>query len=91
MSVDYDNRERKFNANIQDCFKELASSVAVQAEQIREVMVLAYRVDLVELDQKARAMDDLIAIVKTSEVSAGISGEEMWRKVRQLLEGAGLL
>jgi hypothetical protein len=91
MSVDYDNRERKFNANIQGCFKELASDVAVQAEQIRETMVLAYRVDLVELDQKARVMDDLIAIVKTSRVSADIPDDEMWRKVRQLLEGKGLI
>ena len=91
MSIDYDNRERIFNANIQGVFKDVSSNLSADIDRIREVALAAYRKDLMELDRKGRVLDDLVAIAKASQISADVEDDELWRKIRALLEQGGLL
>ena len=89
MSIDYDNRERLFNANIEACFKEMGSLMAVEAESIRDLVVQAYKADLQVLDAKVRILDDVIAIANIGDADA--VPEEKYRKIRTVLVAKGLV
>ena len=89
MSVDYDNRERLFNAGIEACFKDIGALMAVEAETIRELVVFKYKQDLQALDARVRVLDDVVAIVKIGDADA--VPEEKYRKIRQALAGKGLI
>ncbi len=87
MSVDYEERERVFDANIEGMFKEIASNLAVQTERVRELSVMAYRADLQLFDARVRILDDIVAIAKSGDSPP----EEKYRKIDQLLKAKGEL
>lgn len=87
MSVDYDNRERIFSEGIEACFRELGSLVKVEAEDILEKAVAAYKKDLQAMDAKTRVLDDVVAIAKSGDSPP----EEKYRKVLQVLKAKGLV
>lgn len=89
MSVDYENRERLFNAGIEMCFTELGSLLAVEAEAILKAVVGAYKQDLQALDAKTRILDDIIAIANIGD--ADTAPEDKYRKIRQVLVGKELI
>ena len=89
MSVDYDNRERLFDANIEASFKDMAGGLAVDVEKIRELVVAAYKKDLQAMDAKIRILDDIVAIVKIGDADA--VPENKYRKIRQALVSKGLV
>jgi len=91
MSVNYDDLEKQFDANIVGMFEDLAKQIHVGGEQIREIAVAQYRKDLQVLDDKARTLDNIVAIDKITQVTPDVRPEELWRKVRATLEGDGLL
>ena len=91
MSIDYENMARVFNTNIEGAFREMGVLVTAEAERIREVVTMAYKKDLIELDAKARVLDDLLAIVQVTQSSPDVPDAEIWRKIRALLEGKGML
>ena len=87
MSVDYDEVERIFAANLEGAFKELASLLGVEVEKVREGAVAWFRKDLMALDAKGRILDDVIAIAKSGDSPP----EEKYRKIDQLLKAKGEL
>ena len=87
MSVNYDERERKFHAGIEACFREMGGLVKVEAESILETVVAAYKQDLREMDAKTRILDDIVAITKSGDSPP----EEKYRKVLQALVAKGLV
>ena len=89
MTIDYDNRERLFNANIEACFKEMGSLMTVEAESIRDLVVQAYKADLHALDARVRILDDVVAIVNIGDADS--VPEEKYRKIRAALVGKGLI
>lgn len=89
MSVDYDNCERLFNANIEASFKDMGSSLTVISQEIRELVIAAYKQDLQALDAKVRVLDDVVAIVKIGD--AETSPENKYRKIRQVLVAKDLV
>ena len=89
MSIDYDNRERKFNAGIETSFRALAVLVKIEVEDILELVTAIYRQDLQALDARVRILDDVVAIVNIGDADA--VPEEKYRKIRAALVGKGLI
>ena len=87
MSVDYDDRERIFNAGIEDSFREIGNIIKVESESVLKVVVAAYKQDLQEMDAKTRVLDDIVAIAKSGDSPP----EEKYRKVLQVLRAKGLV
>ena len=89
MSIDYDNRERQFDADIEASFGSLAALVAVEVEDIRNLVVQAYKADLVAFDDKTRLLDDIVAITQIGDGDADEASK--YRKIRQALASKGLV
>ncbi len=87
MSVDYENRARIFDANIEAGFQEVSSVLAVEVEQLRKQVVAAYKKDLQAFDARVRILDDIVAIAKSGDSPP----EEKYRKIDQLLKAKGEL
>ena len=87
MSVDYENRARIFDANIESGFKEVASSLTIETEHLRKQVVAAYKRDLQAFDARVRILDDIVAIAKSGDSPP----EEKYRKIDQLLKAKGEL
>jgi hypothetical protein len=91
MSIDYENRARIFNAGIEGSFKEMAGSLAVDAERIREVVVAAYTKDLSALDARGRIVDDVLAIMMIGSIPENDLEGAKYRKIYELFRSKGLL
>ena len=65
----------------------MSSSLAVVADELREVVVAAYKKDLQSFDARVRILDDIVAIAKSGDSPP----EEKYRKVEQLLKAKGEL
>ena len=87
MSVNYDERARLFDSGIEDLFRDLATALAVDADNIRTTVVAAYTKDLASIDAKTRVLDDIVAIAKSGDSPP----EEKYRKVLQVLVAKGLI
>ncbi|MHA1961834.1 MAG: hypothetical protein ACW99U_16620 [Candidatus Thorarchaeota archaeon] len=90
MSIE--ERIEKFNNEIQDFIRKwLVSDAAVTANALTDELLTLYSADLNDLTTKSRTIDDIVAIVQMDQLSPDIDVEDLWRKIRDLLEGQGLI
>ena len=87
MSVDYEERARIFDANIEGGFKEVASNLTVSVDALRVEIVKAFKHDLQGLDAKFGILNDIVAIAKSGDSPPA----EKYRKIDQLLKAKGEL
>lgn len=82
--------DKQFEDLVNAIISRLSGDIRTSLDDIKDSVYKSAK-ELGEYVDKARALDDVLAIIKLDQVSADIKEDELYRKIRQVLVGKGLI